>query len=431
MNRRVAYNHALAYAAELANSLDLPLLYYEALGCTYPYANDRIHTFMLEGVPDTARDLKPLGVGYAFYLRRNRREANDILYRLSARAAAVITDDYPTFVAAVHNVSVPEKVDVPYFAVDSSCIVPMNRFEKREWAAYTIRPKITKLLPLYFKSVEMAPLRRKWNGKVPEWHLEVKRSAIPELVAQCEIDHQIKPSTKFRGGAHEAKTRLNIFLEANLRRYARDRNDPVSNATSNLSPYLHFGHISSLEVALAAREFASEHKLVADEFLEELIVRRELAFNFTRFTPNYTSLDCLPDWARRTLDKHAADIRNPRYSCGQLEAAETYDALWNATQKELLVRGTIHGYYRMYWGKKIIEWARTHQEALDIMLYLHDKYALDGRDPNTYTNVLWCFGLHDRPWSERAIFGQIRYMSYDGMRRKTKVDAYIEEIANI
>ena len=428
MNRRVSNNHALAHAVELANSLNLPVLYYEGLGCTYPYANDRIQTFMLEGVPDTARELKPLGIGYAFYLRKNKSEPNDILYRLAARAAALITDDYPTFVAALHNSSAPEKVDLPYFAVDSSCIVPMNRFEKREWAAYTIRPKIKKMLPLYLHAVTLPPVRTRWNGDIPSWHTKVSSREIPAAVASCDIDHSVKPSTTFRGGSREANRRLTIFLETNLRRYAKERNEPAAHATSNLSPYLHFGHVSSLDVAVTAQEYAREHKLVAEEFLEELVVRRELAFNFTRFTPNYESLESLPDWALRTLAKHAKDRREPQYTSGQMEAAGTYDELWNTTQKELLLRGKIHGYYRMYWGKKIIEWARTHEEALALMLFLHDKYALDGRDPNTYTNVLWCFGLHDRPWAERAIFGQIRYMSYEGMRRKTNVDAYIREI---
>ena len=210
-----------------------------------------------------------------------------------------------------------------------------------------------------------------------------------------------------------------------------ERNEPSAHSTSELSPYLHFGQISSLEVAIAAQEYARKHKLVADEFLEELIVRRELAFNFTRHTPDYDSLNCLPDWAKRTLQRHAFDPRNPCFTCEQIERAETYDDLWNTTQKELLLRGKIHGYYRMYWGKKILEWAKTHEEALRIMIYLHDKYALDGRDPNTYTNVLWCFGLHDRPWAERAIFGQIRYMSNQGMRRKTDVDAYRREMDSL
>ncbi len=168
---------------------------------------------------------------------------------------------------------------------------------------------------------------------------------------------------------------------------------------------------------------------MAGEFLEELIVRRELAFNFARFTENPETLDALPAWARATLKKHDSDPRSPLYTPAQLERAETHDDLWNSTQKEMLARGKIHGYYRMYWGKKIIEWSASHAEALQTMISIHDRYALDGRDPNTYTNILWCFGLHDRPWFERPIFGQIRYMSLDGMKRKTDTAAYIQEIA--
>jgi deoxyribodipyrimidine photo-lyase len=259
-------------------------------------------------------------------------------------------------------------------------------------------------------------------------HTDVSASNIPELVSSCEIDHSIAPSTEIHGGRDEAECRLRHFLDHNLRRYAKLSREPSARATSGLSPYLHFGHISSLEVALAVREYAAAHKLIADEFLEELIVRRELAFNFARFSPALDSLDALPDWARATLAKHARDPRDPVYARGQFECAATHDALWNATQTELLTRGVIDGYYRMYWGKKIMEWSASHEDALATMIYLHDRYALDGRDPNTYTNILWCFGLHDRPWSERPIFGMTRYMTLDGMRRKTDVDAYIREV---
>lgn len=423
MNRRAGFNHGLAHAIELANGAGLPVLFYEGLTCSYPYASDRLHTFILEGVPDTAAALKKAGIGYFFYLRRKQSDPNDRLYQLAARAAAVVTDDYPAFVAATHNGSVPGKIDCAYYVVDSSCVVPMNRIEKREWAAYTIRPKITRLLSGYLQPFEMPRVRHKWHEAAPEFAVD-----IPKQVAECGIDHSIAPSPAFRGGSRAAHKQLAKFLESGLRRYARDRNEPSAHATSDLSPYLHFGHISPLEVALKVREYAAEHKLVAEEFLEELIVRRELAFNFVRYTPNYQSLEALPDWAKKTLAQHAGDQRDPCYTREQMECAETYDTLWNATQKELLVRGKIHGYYRMYWGKKIIEWSKTYAEALDLMIYLHDRYALDGRDPNTYTNILWCFGLHDRPWFERPIFGQIRYMSLTGMRRKTDVNAYIEEI---
>ena len=428
MNRRVESNHALAYAVEVANSLKLPVLFYEGLTCSYPHANDRFHTFLLEGVPGTARCLQRRGMGYVFHLRRCRTDPNDAFYRLAADAAAVVTDDYPVFIAHDHNRSVPNKLAIPYYAVDSSCIVPMGLFTKQEYAAYTIRPKIRKVLDECLQPVKIPHVRYRFTDVLPALHTPVTKSNITGLAAACQIDHSIPPSTEYRGGHDEAKRRLRYFLENNLRRYAKLNREPSAHATSGLSPYLHFGHISSLEVALAVREYAAEHKLIADEFLEQLIVRRELAFNFARFSPSLDSLDALPNWAQRTLAKHAGDRRDPAYTREQFEHAATHDALWNATQTELLTRGVIHGYYRMYWGKKILEWSATPEEALATMIYLHDRYALDGRDPNTYANILWCFGLHDRPWSERKIFGKTRYMNLEGMKRKTDVDAYVQEI---
>lgn len=434
MNRRAEANHALAHAIDLANERDLPLLVYEGLTCTYKHANDRLHTFILEAVPETEKRIRRMGAGYLFYLHARRSDPNDVLYRLAERAACIVTDDYPTFIAAHHNGRVPEKIDIPYIAVDSSCVVPVSRHDKRAYGAYTIRPKIRRELPTFLKPLATPKLKRKWfdellPGFARPLHTKISPSNIAELVSKCEIDHSIRPSISFTGGYEMARRHLDLFLENRLRRYAKERNEPSKHATSNLSPYLHFGQIGAIEVALAARDYAAEHKLIADEFLEELIVRRELAFNFARFTPNPESLDSLPDWCKRTIRKHASDPRPHVYSHEQLARAETYDDLWNATQKELLLRGKIHGYYRMYWGKKIIEWSRTCEDALRTMIDLHDIYALDGRDPNTYTNILWCFGLHDRPWGERPIFGQLRYMSLEGMRRKTDTDAYIEEIA--
>ena len=431
MNRRANGNHALDYAIELANERDLPVLFYEGLTCTYTEANDRLHTFILEGVPDTERALQRRHVGYAFYLRRRRKDRNDVVYELARQAAAVVTDDYPTFIAAAHNARVPEKMDVAYFAVDSSCVVPMNHFTKREYAAYTIRPKIQKVLAEHLHPAPEHKVKRAWTADRPSFHVEVTRERIAELVASCEINHGVPPSPAFHGGSQEAQRHLDQFLHDRLKIYAKGRNEPSKHATSNLSPYLHFGHISSLETALQAKDYATRHHLIADEFLEELIVRRELAFNYSRFATDREGFGDLPDWARKTMAQHAPDVRDPSFTAEQMEQGCTYDPLWNATQSELLRRGKIHGYYRMYWGKKIIEWSPTYEQALKTMIGLHDRYALDGRDPNTYTNVLWCFGLHDRPWFDRPIFGVLRYMSFDGMKRKTDINAYIEEIAGL
>jgi deoxyribodipyrimidine photo-lyase len=395
MNRRVEWNHALAYAVELANERNLPVLFYEG---EYRGTNDRLQKFIEEGGADTAARTRKLGIGYVF-------DSSDAL----PDAAAVVTDDHPILAK-------PPEIDVACFAVDSSCIVPMSRFDKREYAAYTIRPKIRRLLDGYMQPLVLPRVKKKWI-RPPGLHTTARG-----------IDLTIPPSTTFHGGHAQARKRLDDFLEHNLRRYASFKKEPSAKATSNLSPYLHFGHISSLEVALAVRDYAAEHKLIADEFLEELIVRRELAFNYARFTKNLASFDNLPDWARKTLHEHARDKRAYAYSRDEFIAAQTHDSLWNATQKEMLTRGKIHGYYRMYWGKKILEWSRTPEEAVETMVHIHDVWALDGRDPCTYANILWCLGLHDRPWPERPIFGKVRYMSYEGMRRKTEVDAYVREM---
>jgi len=431
MNRRVESNHALYYAVEKANELGLPVLVYEGLTCTYPHANDRIHTFVVAGVPETQQTLDSLGIGYCFYLRQQPTDPNDVLYQLAAHAALLVTDDYPTFIASWHNSSVPAKLALAYHAVDSSCIVPMNRYDKREWAAYSIRPKIKRMLPDHLEPVPaLRPLHR-FSAPRPAWHTDVNPTNVAALVAACAIDHTIAPSIAFPGGRAAAERALQRFLVDRLSHYARDKNSPSNHVTSELSPYLHFGIISSLEIALAVEGYAAEHKLIVVEFLEELIVRRELAFNFTRFTPNYDQLDCLPDWARKTLAKHDPDRREFVYTEEQFLTAQTHDPLWNACQQEMLLRGKIHGYYRMYWGKKIIEWSATHADALRTMIKIHDIHALDGRDPNTYTGVLWCFGLHDRPWQERGIFGMVRFMGFDGMKRKTDVDSYLRDIAQM
>jgi deoxyribodipyrimidine photo-lyase len=413
-NRRVESNHALQFAAALANRLEKPLLCYQRLTCSYPYANDRLHAFQLEGVAETAAALQKLGAGYVFDLHKTLKpEAPKSSY--SKNSAAVVTDEWPETLAGP-----APRFGVDTYAVDSSCIVPWRRIEARSYAAYSIRPKIHRLLERFLQPVEKVRLRGKWTAELPE---------LPALdAASCQIDHSVPPSTLFRGGRKRAERCLDEFLERRLRRYAGEKNEPAAHATSGLSPYLHAGYISSLEIALRVREHAREHKLIAGEFLEELIVRRELAFNFAWYAPRVDSLSELPDWVRATLHAHRNDKREPQYAREQFERAQTYDDLWNATQKELLLRGKIHGYYRMYWGKKIIEWSATHEEALATMLYLNDKYALDGQDPNGNCNILWCFGLHDRPWGERPIFGMVRYMARSGMDRKTGVAAYLREI---
>lgn len=430
-NRRACFNQALDFAVTLANQLGLPVLCYEELDCACAAANDRLFTFALEGAGETGRWLREKAIGYIFHLRRRRADPGDALERLARDAAAVVTDDYPTGVPAHNNALIPARLRPPCYAVDASCIVPMSRFPHREYAAYTLRPKLKKLLPQYLKPPEETRPARPWRGPAPEFHTEVTPAAIPALVASCEIDHSVPPSVDFRGGRRAAEQRLDYFLRHNLRRYARYARKPSERATSELSPYLVFGYLSALEVALRVREWAADHKLIADEFLEELIVRRELAFNFARHAQPPDALEHLPDWCRQTLRRHLRDRRDPVYTQDDFVHARTHDALWNATQREMLRRGKIHGYYRMYWGKKILEWSPTPEAALRAMVAIHHRYALDGRDPNTYANILWCFGLHDRPWGERPVFGTVRYMSLEGMRRNTDVEAYLRQVDSL
>jgi len=424
-NRRIDFNPALDFAVRLANQSKLPLLVYEALTCSHEWANDRFHTFILEGVPENARRAERIRAGYVFYHRARMSDPDDVLYVLANKALAVVTDDFPAYLPSIFNPRAASRIEVPYYVVDASCIVPMALIGKQQYAAYALRPKIRKALPEFLVPPLPVKLARPWTGATPSFHTVVTAEKIPNMVAASDIDHTVLPCKAFRGGRKEALKRLKKFLDHNLIRYARLNREPSAKATSQLSPYLHFGHVSSLEVALAVRESAEEHQLIADEFLEQLIVRRELAFNFARFGPAPEKLSALPDWVQATLKKHAADPRDPIYARERFDRAATHDELWNACQRELLRDGIIHGYYRMYWGKKIVEWSRTPQEALDTMIYLNDRYALDGRDPNTYTNILWCLGLHDRPWGERRIFGMVRYMSLDGMKRKTDVEAYL------
>lgn len=420
-NRRATFNHALAFAAGIANDRDLPLLCCETLSFDEPYASDRLHAFVLEGVPENARHLRELGAGYVFSLRRSRSDPGDVIERLAADAAAVVTDDHPT-------VPEPPSFKAAAWAVDSSCIVPLSQIPGKQFAAYTIRPKIRKLLPKFLEPLRPVLLSRRYRDAGHGLHTEIEERRIPELLAACDIDHTVPHSVSFRGGTAAAEQRLADFLERKLRHYARDRNEPAARATSELSPYLHVGHISSLEVALRAGDYAQRHKLDADGFLDELIARRELAFNFARYAERRDSLTELPDWARQTLSQHASDPRTAIYSREDFAAGRTHDELWNAAQKEMLRRGYMHNYCRMYWGKKILEWSRTYEEALATAIYIHDRFSLDGRDPNTYANILWCFGLHDRPWPERPIFGRVRAMSLAGIERKIDVGAYIRQV---
>lgn len=424
MTKRAHHNHALNFAIKKANALQLPLVVYEGLKYYYPWASDRLHTFILEGVEEKRREFDKLGIRYLFYLQKDKRDPRQTVAKLAIDAALIVTDDYPCFIIPSHNKTTAEKASIPVYTVDSNGIIPMSRFEKEEYAAYTIRPKIKRMLPEYLKPFKEEKLDiRMQDLKVDCPNTEI--DDIAKLVTQCDIDHTVTASPFYHGGTANGRKRLKLFVDEILKNYDTDRNQPDKDGSSRLSAYLHFGFLSALEIAEAVQN-ADAPDASKDAYLEELIVRRELSFNFTRHNPDYDSLKSLPDWVHKTMREHADDERSTIYSLEELEAGETHDPLWNAAQREMVITGGMHNYVRMLWGKNVIAWTRSYEEAFAVLEHLNNKYCLDGRDPNSYAGILWCFGKHDRPWMERPVFGMIRYMTSGSTGKKFNAKKYIE-----
>jgi deoxyribodipyrimidine photo-lyase len=426
MFKRTSHNHALNFAIEEANKRKLPLLVYEGLKYYYPWANDRIHSFILEGVPGKKEAFAKRGISYIFCLQQDKGSPKDTVARLAKNAALIVTDDFPCFIIPEHNRRVAQKAEIPVYAVDSNGIVPMSRFEKEEYAAYTIRPKIKRMLPEYlvpFQEKELIVKDTSIQADCPG--TTVTKDNIAELVSKCEIDHSVKPSPVYHGGEEAGRSRLSYFADNLLSNYEITRNKPDLDGSSRLSAYLHFGFLSVNQIVEEVYKHKETPKASRDAYLEELIVRRELSYNFTRFNPNYDSLECLPNWTKETMRAHADDKRELTYSLKELEAAQTHDPLWNAAQKEMLYTGGMHNYIRMLWGKNVIGWSRTYEEAFAALEHLNNKYCLDGRNPNSYAGIMWCFGKHDRPWFERPVFGTIRYMASHSTGKKFDSKKYI------
>lgn len=426
MFKRTSHNHALNFAIQMANDCGLPLVVYEGLKYCYPWANDRLHTFILQGVPGKIEDFARLGIRYIFYLQRQASDTKNTVRRLAKNASVLVADDFPCFIIPEHNRRIAADVNIPVFAVDSNGMIPLSAFRKEEYAARTIRPKIRKLLPHYLAPIVTPRLKNRSPALAidcPDTVVTVEN--IPRLVSQCDIDHSVKPSPLYQGGTRAARQRLRYFVRRILPRYHESRNEPSVDGTSRLSAYLHFGFISIQEIVEAVnRSRAPEEAKAA--YLEEAIVRRELSFNFTRFNANYDSLAALPPWALKTMREHSGDPRPEIYEPEQIEAGQTSDELWNAAQRELIHTGEIHNYVRMLWGKRVIEWQPNYEAAFAVLEHLNNKYALDGRDPNSYAGILWCFGKHDRAWGpERPVFGKLRYMTSRSMGRKFEAKAYI------
>jgi deoxyribodipyrimidine photo-lyase len=426
VSRRGEDNAALAYAIERANELGVPCIVYEALRTDYPYASDRIHAFVLQGARDTAATLKARGIAHVFFLPRTPDEARGVLSKLAARARLVVSDDHPSFVVPAHNAAAAARVPCPFVVVDDCAVVPLSLLAKPEIGARTIRPRVTRALDAWLRPIhEPAPRRAPPAGlDVPFDPVRLAGADTSALVAACAIDHAVPAVDGLQGGSDAALHRLERFARGPLSMYAVDRNDPSRDGTSALSPYLHFGMLSARRAALVAREWGRGEGL--DAFLEQLLVRRALAFNFARSRADHATYAALPAWARATLEEHAADRRYADLSIADLEAARSPDPLWNAAMNELRTRGVVHGYARMLWGKLPLLWMRRPRDAHHAMVTLNDRWALDGRDPNGYANVSWCYGLHDRPWPKRPVFGAVRTMTSASARKKLDFEGYIE-----
>ena len=424
-------NPALDFAVEQANGLGLPLLVYHGLRHDYPWASDRLHTFILESVADLYAEFAGRGMQYAFYLERGPTPGSaSPLVALANRAAVVVTDWFPTFIVPRQVRTLRELTETPVIAVDSCTVVPLRYHEKEYISAAAFRPRVLAALPRF---LERGPAPEPRIRRTVELPFEPTvplggagdrdPAGIARLVASCAIDHAVPPSPVLRGGPVAARLRLRQFLDTGLPRYVEERGDPNAGATSMLSPYLHFGNLSPREVLLAAREAGPAAQFA--KFQDELITWRELSYNFVQWNRRHRTVEAIPAWAREELRKGERDPRPVLDDDAALEEARTGDELWNAAQRSYLRDGWMHNAMRMLWGKAVLQWTPNAAEALRILEHLNNKYALDGRDPNSYSGIHWIFGKFDRPFYRRPIYGTVRYQSLKAAREKFDVPAYL------
>lgn len=453
--RRTNSNFALDRATDWALRLGRPLLVLEALAVDYEHASDRIHGFVLDGMTENATACRRYGVRYLRYVEPTPGSGRGLVEQLAQHAAVVVTDDHPAHPLGDLGRRIQERIDVRLECVDACGLLPMRGTPKAFPTAYSFRRHLQRALPAHLEAMPLQdPLRRLRDmpravvpsSVIDRWP-ELRASSTLGSVAcssTLPIDHAVG-ATDTRGGARAGRVRLASFLRHDLQRYHESRNHPDDACESGLSPYLHFGHIGSHEVfrkvvrregwEIGELESVSRGQRAgwwgmspeAEAFLDQVVTWRELSINTCVHLPDsYATMASLPGWAQRTLYAHAEDLRPHVYSLDVLERGKTHDVVWNAAQRQLLEQGTIHNYLRMLWGKKILEWTPSPDEALETMIYLNDKYALDGRDPNSYAGILWCLGRHDRAWGpERPIFGTVRYMSSDRARKKLHLDGYL------
>ncbi len=453
--RRARWNFGLQRAVRWASELGKPLVVLEALRADYPHASDRLHRFVLDGMRANERAFEGKDVLYWPFVEREAGEGKGLLAALAKDACVVITDDYPCFFLPRMIERASGIVKARFEAVDSNGLLPLRAAGKSFGRAFDFRRFLQReLRPHLALAPKKDPLSRANLPKLAKLPAEVTRrwpradtkllEGSPAALSKLPIDHTVG-STEIEGGAEAGERVLKRFVESRLARYAEERNDVELEATSGLSPYLHFGHVGAHQVfervvasegwspdvlgdkSTGSREGWWKMSAPAEAFLDQLVTWRELGFNACSHVEGFDTYESLPDWARKTLEEHAGDERKERYTQAQFERAETHDELWNAAQNQLRRSGAMHNYLRMLWGKKILHWSKSPRAALATMIELNDKYALDGRDPNSYSGILWTLGKYDRPWGPvRPIFGTVRYMSSDSTRRKMKVDAYIE-----
>ncbi|HTY90416.1 MAG TPA: deoxyribodipyrimidine photo-lyase [Methanocella sp.] len=414
---RTVENPALAFAAEKANSLGLPLLVFYAIDSSIPMANLRNFTFMMEGLNDFISNLGPSGADVC--VRRGNAVENVVELCREVKAATLVADESHLNEGRKRRSLVAGRVRLPMFQADANVIVPVRLLPGEQYAAYTIRPRLMKLLDAHIEPRRMPAIMYR---KAPAtWsdgpRIDLKKLRLPE----------VPPSDRYRGGETRALRTLREFVDGRLDGYAENRNDPGIDGQSGLSPYLRFGHISP---ALMLREVmdSGRRQEDIDAFVDEAFVRRELAENFTFYDPDYRSLSSLRGWAKSTIEAHREDRRPKLFTLGELEAGETGDELWDASQFEMVTHGKMAGYMRMYWGKRVIGWSNTPEEALRRLQFLNDKYELDGRSPNGYAAIMWCFGKHDRAFAERPVYGKLRYMSPAGTEKKFRLEDYEKRI---
>jgi deoxyribodipyrimidine photo-lyase len=455
--RRTRHNFALDRAVEHCLALGRPLLILEPLRCGHRWASARLHAFVLAGMRDNQAACRETGVAYLPYVEPEAGAGAGLLEALADRAAVVVTDDWPCFFVPRMVEAAGRKLEVRLEAVDGNGLYPMRATDKVFGRAFDLRRHLQKELAPHLEQVPSAdplarlaglpraalprPVTERWPA-ASEALLRVE----PGALAGLGIDHGVAPSAVLPGGSAAGRARLADFVERRLERYAEGRNHPDDEVASGLSPYLHFGQVGSHEIlaALAAREDWSPAALSprtdgkssgwwrmsagAEAFLDELVTWRELGFNLGCHRPgDLDRYGSLPEWARKTLAEHEGDRREHLYTIDEFAESATHDEIWNAAQTELREDGRMHNYLRMLWGKKILEWTPTAEDALQVMVELNNRYAIDGRDPNSYSGIFWVLGRYDRPWApERPVFGMIRYMSSDNTRRKLKLRGYLE-----